>query len=270
MASFLLAGWGKVVMLREDGNRFTSMPLVQWLGTPDQWTLRSQEVQIWLAHLVESDSQLQRFWSFLAPDEQERANRFRFAEHQKRFIACRGILRSLLGRYLDQDPVQLRFDYGPQGKPVLSPHTGWVNLQFNLSHSQDYAVYAIAQQSVGIDLEYIRPLTDLEHLTDRFFSAREHQAIQALPIEQQAIAFFRHWTCKEALLKASGQGLGNLQAVEISLDEHQVQVLRLDHQPEPLNNWTVSLFYPVSGFVAAIASATAAVRYSFQRWPDTW
>ncbi|KAM3096704.1 4'-phosphopantetheinyl transferase family protein [Phormidesmis sp. 146-12] len=215
-----------------------------------------QSVQVWRADLDDSQ-QLEDWLKLLSSDEHDRADRFRFAQHRSRFIAGRGILRSLLSLYLQTDPKSLQFTYGQQGKPTLIDH----HLHFNLAHSQGLALYAICDRPVGIDLEQIRIVSDLQSLTQRFFCVNEHHSISALPPQQQPTAFFRHWTCKEAYLKATGEGLSKLKGLEISLTNsaHLIQV------PEgSIHNWQLKELAPGEGFVGAVV--TMGKNLSVDRW----
>jgi 4'-phosphopantetheinyl transferase len=162
--------------------------------------LGDSEVHIWQVNLDEVQLKL------LSADEQVRADRFKFEQHRKRFIAGRSFLRSLLSRYLQTDPMSLEFEYSSHGKPFLKSR-----LQFNLAHSQHLALYAVTyDRTVGIDIEAIRPIDDLDALVQRFFLPSEYKAIQA-----QKSLFFQYWTCKEAFLKATGTGLSKLKEIEI-------------------------------------------------------
>lgn len=163
--------------------------------------LGDSEVHIWQINLDEVQL------NFLSPDEQVRADRFKFEVHRRRFIAGRSFLRSLLAQYLQTGPMALEFEYCSQGKPALKRS----RLQFNLAHSQHCAVYAVTyDRAVGIDIEAIRPIADLDALVQRFFLPSEYQAIQA-----ENSLFFQYWTCKEAFLKATGTGLSKLKELEI-------------------------------------------------------
>ncbi|BAS58585.1 4'-phosphopantetheinyl transferase HetI [Leptolyngbya boryana NIES-2135] len=163
--------------------------------------LGDSEVHIWQVNLDEVQLHL------LSADEQVRADRFKFEQHRKRFIAGRSFLRSLLSRYCQADPMALEFEYSSHGKPALKRS----RIQFNLAHSQHLALYAVTyDRLVGIDVEAIRPMDDLESLVQRFFLPSEYKAIRA-----DNALFFQYWTCKEAFLKAIGTGISKLKELEI-------------------------------------------------------
>ena len=217
-------------------------------------SLPTTEIHIWQASLAVTSSTLQQFACKLSPDEHKRAERFRFPRDSHRFIASRGILRLVLGRYLQTPPEQLQFCYGASGKPALATNTV-SGLTFNVSHSDDLMLCAIAHSCcVGIDLEYLRPVNNLEELTQRFFSPQEHAAIHALPNKERLRSFFQHWTCKEALLKATGEGLTSLSAIELCIDSDVAKLVNWNNAAKPAHSWLLELFTPSSDYVAAIAA----------------
>ena len=221
--------------------------------TPWKWPLTSKdhfpalalnEVHIWRSRLDAPPSILAQLQSYLSEDEQARAARFRFEHHRHHFIVGRGMLRVILGQYAQQQPQDLEFAYGDRGKPFLvnpdsrsqgsQKNSGSHStiLQFNVSHSGGVALYAIAlHRQVGIDLEEIRSMPNASQLAQRFFTQKEHAQLLAQPLSQQEQAFFRGWTRKEAYLKATGEGLGGLESVEVSLLPHQPPKLQAIEQP---------------------------------------
>jgi 4'-phosphopantetheinyl transferase len=236
----------------------------QWHVPPKALTLNPQDVHVWQARLDVPPHQLDAFAQLLSTDERIRAERFKFEQHRHRFIAGRGILRSLLARYLGYPPQQLRFGYGSHGKPVL---LDFESLHFNVAHSQDLALYAMTRdRSVGIDLEQIRTVDNLESLTRRFFSPSEHTAICEAEAPHQATLFFRYWTCKEAYLKATGEGLGKLGGLEIELSLLQpAQLKRLPSEENP-QHWHLQELELENDFTAAIVVAAPSELVKLQQF----
>lgn len=231
-----------------------SLNCPEWINPPDILELPGENVHIWRVGLALSISTLQELAQTLSPDESQRAARFRFDRDRDRFIGGRGSLRAILSRYLKTNPAELRFCYGSSGKPALKHSSGNLTLEFNLAHSQDLMLCAIAQNArIGIDLEYLRPVSDLKQLTHRFFAAQEHRAIQALPIDQQLPFFFQHWTCKEAVLKAVGEGLADLSEVEVAITDSRVDLVRWVEKSPFVDAWRIELFSPAPNYTAAIA-----------------
>ena len=126
-------------------------------------------MHVWTVRQQAADPVVARFESLLTPDERERAARFLFDHLRRSFIIARGALRVLLGRYLDTDPAGIRFAYGEKGKPTLSQPA---RVRFNVSHSGGLALYALTLDcEIGVDVEQMRPLTDLWEIASRFFCA---------------------------------------------------------------------------------------------------
>ena len=158
--------------------------------------------------------------ALLSPDEQAKALRFRRPGDQERYTYTRGILRFLLGAYIQLLPHDIRLTYGPHGKPQLAPECG--SLQFNVSHSGEIALAAFcADAPVGVDVERVRQDLATEQIAARYFSRNEQVWLDSLPRDEQSHGFFTMWTRKEALLKAQGQGLwGEIERTEVVQAPH--------------------------------------------------
>jgi 4'-phosphopantetheinyl transferase len=129
-------------------------------------------------------------------------------------------------------------------------------LQFNLSHSQDLALYAIGRErAVGIDVERIRPVPDAEQIVGRFFSFSEHALFRALPPRQKLEGFFNCWTRKEAYLKARGEGLDrSLSGFDVTLAPGEPARLLADREdPLEVERWSFRALHPASDYSAALA-----------------
>ncbi|MBE9042478.1 4'-phosphopantetheinyl transferase superfamily protein [Oscillatoriales cyanobacterium LEGE 11467] len=230
----------------------------RWLSPPPVLNLSSDLIHVWRADL---DSQpIELLLALLSADERQRADRFFRQVDRHSFIAARGILRKLLGSYLNRPPERLEFGYAERGKPFLvdgvraaSVRENCNNsLEFNLSHSGGIALYAIARhRRVGIDVESFRELDTLP-LAQRFFSDREYRQLSGYPPERQPAAFFSAWTAKEALLKATGEGLLGLSQVEISLAGEDL-IPSLHSMASSPAQWYLQSLEVGAGYKAAVA-----------------
>jgi 4'-phosphopantetheinyl transferase len=226
-----------------------------------KWEQIGDEIHVWHAALDREEKILGRLESRLSPEEKARADRFHFVNDRNRFVAARGLLRELLGKYLHQAPAGLEFSYGEHGKPSLSGGNASSGLCFNLSHSAGLVVYAIAKErNLGIDVEHVRPESAGEDIARRYFSAREVSDLQTLPPEVRVEGFFHCWTRKEAYLKATGMGL------QIPLDSFVVSLF--PEKPaqflggvEP--RWHLAAHDPAEGYVAAVVydGAPCSLKY---------
>jgi len=225
---------------------------------PSSFQLASDEVHSWCASLDVPPGTSARLYAILTPDERTRSARFRFERDQQRFIVARGVLRDLLGRYLQIQPGQISFVYNASGKPDLSPEFG-SRLKFNLSHSAGVALIAVATAStVGVDLEYIRAQSDYADIARRFFSAAEVDYLTALPSYLYAETFFSCWTKKEAYLKACGEGLAiplNSFSVPLTTDPAPalVDLYVASKDIVPARRWSLYTLRPAPGYAGALA-----------------
>lgn len=242
-----------------------------WDAAPKNINLSSNDIHIWCADLDLPNLRVEELARILSADELARANKFHFDEHRKRFIVRRGILRTLLGSYLDIEPNQLQFDYNSRGKPALKKSCGGDNLRFNLSDSQGMALYAVTRdRDLGVDLEHIRPMKDAEQLVKRFFSNREYAEFSQLDRDRQEVTFFTCWTRKEAYIKAIGEGLSlPLDRFEISISpEEPAKLLSIQGDAQLAEGWLLQDLKPASGYAAALAVAGFGFNISCWQWVD--
>jgi 4'-phosphopantetheinyl transferase len=220
--------------------------LQPWTGAP----VRAGEDHVHFATIAELRDRATDFMQLLDPVEQERHARFRFEVDQERFLLAHGLLRHLLGRYLDTDPAQLRFGRGAHGKPFLQGHP----LHFNLSDTKDAIAIAVGTRPLGIDLETTARTVDHVAVGQHYFTADEQNDIaQATDGKRR---FLELWTRKEAVLKASGVGImDDLKLLQVN---HAVNTLHIGHEAfialaSPayhLHTWSVG-----DGHLLSLASA---------------
>ncbi len=218
---------------------------------------------MWRISLDQPFETLQRFRQILEPDELNRASRFHFEKHRQHFIVARGFLRAVIGRYLEMQPEALRFSYGAYGKPGLaSEHV----LRFNLSHSHEVALLAVALDAeLGVDVEHIRADFASEEIARRFFSRAEVEVFNALRKEEQVAAFFRCWTRKEAYIKAIGKGLSQaLDAFDVTLAP-DVQPALLRAEDDDVSRWWLSNVDVGEGYAGALAVERPVAQVRFFR-----
>ena len=166
------------------------------------------EIHIWYASLDQGPQAFRHLEGTLSEDERRRAQGFRSGRPRSRCITSRGLLRTLLASYLGCEPREIRFSYGTNGKPYLEESVDTMDLSFNVSHSSDAVMYAFARgDEIGVDLERVQPFVGMEHVVRRFFCPQEQKVFRRTAPGKRVRAFYDCWTRKEALLKASGDGL---------------------------------------------------------------
>lgn len=171
--------------------------------------LDESEIHVWTARpLALRGEDIERLSRTLSPDESGRAGKLRPGRGRDLFVASRGILRRVLSLYTGEKPEAIEFGYGKGGKPFVKMRGGAQAVSFNLSHSHEVAMYAIAAgKEVGIDVEYLREVKRPEDVIRRFFTETEGDFYRSRPEDLKREAFFRLWTFREASVKAGGYGV---------------------------------------------------------------
>ncbi len=204
------------------------------------------EIEIWSAAL-DREPWVEICRPLLGDNERERVARFRFEYLRRRYTIAHGFLRDLLGRYLGTPPEKLAFETGAHGKPFVRGTT----LRFNLSHSEDLAACAVTSgRSVGVDVEYIRPVPELDAIAARFFAGGERERIGQA--NDPSRAFFECWTRKEAYIKGVGGGLS------IPLTSFDTSTA--------VEGWAFAEWAPGRGYTGAVALEEAITRLEVRTW----
>ena len=223
--------------------------------------LKSDEVHIWSASLLENKNDIAYCISILSEDECERASSFRFFKDQKQFIITRAILRCLLSKYLQETPENIEIVYSLWGKPCLLQEKA---LYFNVSHSRNYALYAMTRShEVGIDLVYIDKSLILEDMAGSIFSKPELTYWRNLDLEDRVNFFFTRWVSKEAFLKASGKGWLEDKEFEFNF--------KPDFRKNNIDNEVINpyCFEYITGYASALFVNGALLRPSYYSWDQS-
>jgi len=210
--------------------------------------LDSQEVHVW--QLAPGDWELP---DVLSGDEKQRAVRFVFERDRRFFAACRSALRIILGRYLEARAEEIEFVYSAKGKPHVTSKT---DLRFNVSHSGGVAIFAFTRGcEVGVDVELVRLIPEIENIARRFFCPEECSQLLAMASDERPKAFFRCWTRKEAYIKATGDGLSApLDQFRVTFDESdEPRFVHINHSSEAAARWTLQNLSLDSPYVGALA-----------------
>jgi 4'-phosphopantetheinyl transferase len=164
------------------------------------------DIAVWQTRLDIDAAEVMRCAEVLSDDEKLRAELFRFTQDRRRFIVARGTLRLLIGEQLDMSPATISFHYTSNGRPLLANNPA--RLYFNVAHSEERALYVFSSTvQPGVDIEFMHREIDCDKLAQRFFTLNEFAALQVLPAADRRRAFLACWTRKEAVVKATGDGL---------------------------------------------------------------
>lgn len=227
--------------------------------------LIEDEVHVWRI-AMDGPRDLAPLRRTLSDDEQAKADRFRFDRDRRRAIVRRAALRAILEKYVDERPDEIKFVYGPQGKPGLAVPFSRSGIQFNVSFSGELALCAVALTPLGIDVEAHRHVENAGLVAKHFFAAGEIAVQNAA--EDPNEVFLRHWTRKEALIKATGSGLSvPLNSFDVcwTPDDLASRVTLPDISGEPTSLWLRDLA-PRLGWLAALATAVPLERLDWYDW----
>lgn len=242
---------GEQFKIEKEKCKMESMNVCAW--TLDQIPVSlpgGEEVHVWRFPLVVPAIDV------LCATERARAARYAIDRPREQFRAARTALRQVLGGYLGIDPRDVSLTVEPDGKPVLAKG----HLQFNVTHSGERGLVAVANRRVGVDLEQLRPVENADGLVERFFGPEEREQYRRLPVDLKLAGFFRGWTGKEALLKAVGTGIQNVDKCVVDLDpRNPPRIVRFDHAAE-YGEWRLLAWEPEPGYLATLAvESTAAL-----------
>jgi 4'-phosphopantetheinyl transferase len=216
----------------------------------DRLRLEADDVHVWSMSLDLSEAEQRRLERVISAEETARAERFVFPADRRRYVAAHGLLRSILSGYLGASPGAIAFRSNSDGKPRLAHPE---RVRFNLSHSGFLGLLAVsADREVGVDIEEIRDIGDMEDLAKTCFSPVERAALAAVPTAQRKWAFFAGWTRKEAFLKALGDGLLRpLDSFDVNLTpDEPARLIRA--QGVAAESYAVRSLEPAPGYVGAL------------------
>jgi 4'-phosphopantetheinyl transferase len=214
-------------------------------------------IHLWRVSLRAEADRVAQLLGLLSHDEQKRALRLVTRQLACRFTICRAAVRTILADYLSLGPSDVTFLHGPRGKPYLRSAGDENKLMFNVSHSGDLALVAVAMdREVGVDVEQIRPIRHVRNLVDRCLGRSERRAFLARDEADRVKLFLRYWTHKEAYLKALGEGL-RIPLADVQFDvstRGPKTALELADRGRPIrNNVYVEELCPQDGFCGAVA-----------------
>lgn len=222
-------------------------------------------VDVWLISVEQQSSQLEHLERCIDADERARASRIRSEDGRHSYVLAHGALRQILAKYLPALPHELRFGRGEHGKPSLLPRDGWADLRFNLAHSRDSIVVAVAQgRDLGVDVEWIDADSPSLNVAKQFFSSRERQLLCEVPTELRLRAFYECWVRKEAFVKGIGAGLTMpLQSFDVSLGRDEpARLLGCRTDPTAPARWSLFTLKFSPDYAAALAIEASQVSFS--------
>jgi 4'-phosphopantetheinyl transferase len=243
----------------------------EWAHAPVENELGEGEAHVWRASLDQPADVIAQFAPLLSQDEYQRAERFHRPSDRRRFIAGRGILREIISSYLPYAPDKAQFTYNEYGKPFISTDQNSGALNFNLSHSNGMALYALTRgRRVGVDIEYMREDFATLEVAERFFSKDEFEALKAVSSDQRAKAFFNCWSRKESYIKAIGMGVSYpLDGFTVSLaPDVAPALLKVDADAAEAARWKMYELDVAEGYAAVLIVENPPVSLRRFQWNE--
>ena len=208
-----------------------------------------------VADLDVPEERLQQMLATFTPRERSRYESFALPQHQRRWGASRGTLREVLGEAVGAAPAEVEIRYGLHGKPYVP------GLRFNLSHSGARALIALSLDcEVGADIELPKPGRRTADIARRFFAPGEIARLDGGD-------FYRLWTCKEAFLKVTGEGLSrSTRSYEIELlPDGGARLLWATGIPDAASRYSIYPLDPGDGYRAAVVAESAPLKLRVSR-----
>jgi len=211
-----------------------------------------KQIDVWRINVTDNILYLESFNSILNASEQTRAEKYLRDAGRNRFIISRGALRNILGKYLKQLPNTIEFKLGANQKPYVES-----SLHYNLSDSADWIVIAVAGSEIGVDVEFVKPDFSFDSILQSHFNTKEIEYIKQADSPNR---FFKLWTRKEAILKATGVGLTEYLTSITALDGmHTLDGEKLYTK----RNWLLSTFMLAENYPVTIAANLSLKEYYF-------
>lgn len=203
--------------------------------------LGHEDIHLLFASLDQNDSIKEKLFEFLTDEEVRRSMRFRFKKDRDHFVIARGLLRNLLGTYLEIHPKEVVIERARMGKPRLKMD-GFDEIYFNVSHSGERVFYGFTRiDEVGVDIEYKKDKGNFLELAERFFAKMEYQELSELSGDMLREGFYNLWTRKEAYIKMEGTGLSRpLNSFVVSCAPGEKPLIRsVDGEEHSVDRWTL-------------------------------
>jgi 4'-phosphopantetheinyl transferase len=215
--------------------------------------IKDNQVHVWQVNLKTLPANATKLTGTLSSEELERAGKFKFQQDREHFILFHSQLRLILSKYYDCQPGEFIFRYNSCKKPLIS-NPEFEGLKFNMSHSEDLMLVGLCKhKEIGIDVEKVREVDELDNIANENFSAQEIKYLT--DSSDKTNTFFKIWTRKEAFIKAIGKGIHfplKSFGIELTSPVSLEHLVILNHPSWP-DQWRTSELKVSDGYIASLA-----------------
>jgi len=218
--------------------------------------LENDSVHLWSAQYHDLELHLPLARDFLSQQERDKSSDFLKPVDAKRYILRHGMLRCILSAYTDTDPGLLPLVNGIQGKPVFHPHSNFHDLSFSLSHAgQVVSVGIVPNHSIGIDIVKADPGYPFHEIIGYLFTPMEKEYMERIAPELRYRTFFWIWALKEAIVKATGDGIRLMNSTDVTsvIEDPSSECSRILKIDEKSRNFIICQFSPAKLYLGAVA-----------------
>lgn len=216
-------------------------------------------IHIYYYHLLSNENPadfIERIHSLRVPIDVSQILTYKNRKVQLTKLIGRYTLYLALHTHFGITPEEFILGYNPHGKPYLKKRT---DIHFNISHSGEYIVWAVANQPLGIDIE--RFTTARMQVVQRYFSSDECRKLESTPQgELRDKLFTRLWAAKESYLKFTGKGIsGSLPSFTIHLNNGEGYIEK-EKQNLPLQLYAITQIEDYACFLTYEANTPTLIR----------
>jgi 4'-phosphopantetheinyl transferase len=179
--------------------------------------LSFDSIDVWYARYSALDQHYMILSSLISPEEKQKAAGFKKSDDSRRYIMRHGIVRVILEHYIHEDPEKIQIVRSTNGKPVLDPEGEFSDVRFSLSTTDEEVCVGITRnQEIGLDIVKTNSCIPFPEIENYLFAPGERRWIEQTTLEQRSLQFFRIWSLKEALLKATGSDATMMKEADVS------------------------------------------------------
>jgi 4'-phosphopantetheinyl transferase len=218
--------------------------------------LDKDTIHLWSAQYKDLEQHLPFARDFLSQQERDKSSDFLKPADAERYILRHGMLRYILSTYTDTDPGLLPLVNDIQGKPALRPHSAFHDISFSLSHAdQVVSVGIVPNHSIGVDIVKTDPGYPFHEIIEYLFTPGEKECIQRIAPDLRYRMFFRIWALKEAIVKATGEGIRLMNSTDVTsfIEDPSSECTRILKINEKSGNFIICQFSPAKLYLGAVA-----------------